>query len=158
MAIAQSLWTELGAALEQASLATRQLKQLLEQEREALEQRDYETFQRLISDKHQALTQLEHNTASRQQLLLSAGFEDESNALAAAQQQAPTIANAWQLLEREWRTCQELNEINDRIAQRTRLVVGQVLDALRGHSGSSKLYNHKGNTQHSGSGRTISNA
>lgn len=155
MALNQRLWAELNSTFEQDLPATTQLLHLLESERKALEQRKYDDFQEIVSDKHALLAQLETHSTVRQQLLEQAGFTDERSCLQAAGQQAPATAKAWQQLGTQWLRCQELNEINEKIAKRTRLVVGQILDLMRGQSNQPKLYNQSGDTSASNSGRTI---
>ena len=152
------LWAQLDTTFEQDTPITTQLLDLLQREREALEQRDYDTFQKIIGQKKQLISELELHSLVRQQLLNAAGFTDESNTLDTVDVQAPTVANAWRHLGEQWKRCQELNDINERIAQRTRLVVSQVLDLLRGQTNQPKLYTSKGNAQASGGGRTITSA
>ena len=158
MALNQGLWTELRQIFEQDIPNTAELLDLLKRERSALEKRDYNDFQQIISSKHTLLQILESHAKSRQQLLLAAGFDDEPSTLAAAEKQAPWVAKAWRSLGEQWKACQELNEINERIARRTRLVVGQILELLRGTSGEAKVYDNKGGTKSTGGGHTITSA
>lgn len=152
------LWTELHTVFNKDIPATAQLLTLLQNERKALETRNYEEFQDIIGKKQSLLTSLENHSQIRQQLLQNAGFKDEAATLKAADQHAPIVANAWRLLGEQWASCQELNEINERIASRTRLVVSQILDLLRGQNTKEKLYDGKGNTNNSSAGRSITSA
>jgi flagellar biosynthesis/type III secretory pathway chaperone len=77
--------------------------------------------------------------------------------LEAAKQQAPVVSKAWSQLADIWQQCQEMNAVNERIAQRSRLVVNQLLDTLRGDQ-QQKIYTANGDTQQSGLGRRISSA
>jgi flagellar biosynthesis/type III secretory pathway chaperone len=156
--IPNSVWTGLNTTFEQDLPATAQLLALLQRERETLEARNYQEFQTIIDHKQKLLSLLEHHTGIRQQLLQQAGLVDEASTLKAAHQQAPAVAESWQKLGKQWARCQELNEINERIAQRTRLVVGQVLDLLRGQNKQEKLYDVRGYTNNSNSGRSITSA
>lgn len=159
MAAAQAaLWAELKATFEQDIPVTAELLEVLKKERQALESRDYDTFKQILADKQALLIPLETHAQVRQQLLREAGFEDEPSVLTAADVQAPVVARAWRQLKTQWKSCQELNEINERIAQRTRLVVGQMLDMLRGTTGDTKVYDNKGGTQSSGGGNVITDA
>ncbi|MFA7553455.1 MAG: flagellar protein FlgN [Spongiibacteraceae bacterium] len=154
----QILWSELEQTFNHDIHATSQLLELLQQERAALEDRQYDQFQQLLAHKQQLLTELETHALARQQLLQKAGFNDESSTLEAADHQAPQVAKAWRQLREEWIHCQQLNEVNDRIAKRTHIVVGQMLDLLRGKTTQDELYTSKGNTSNAASGRTITNA
>jgi flagella synthesis protein FlgN len=158
MTTANELWAQLEQTLLGDTPLTEQLLALLQQERSMLEQRQYDGYQQLINDKQQLLVQLEQHATERQQLLLVAGFEDEASALTTLDKQAPIIANAWRKLSEQWLQCKQLNEINERIAKRTRLVVGQMLDILRGQNNQTKLYTRQGDASHSGGGRSITSA
>jgi flagella synthesis protein FlgN len=152
------LWEQLRTVFDKDIPATTQLLTLLQNERKALETRNYDEFQDIIGKKQTLLAALESNTRIRQQLLQKAGFNDEATTLKAADQQAPSVAKAWRDLGTQWASCQELNEINERIASRTRLVVSQILDLLRGQNSREKLYDGKGNTNNSSAGRSITSA
>ncbi len=130
----------------------------MEEERKALEKRDYDHFQQILTDKQPLLERLENHAHTRRELVQAAGFSDEPSTLSAADRQAPAVARVWRQLGEQWQTCQELNAVNERIAQRTRLVVGQILDLLRGTAGDTKLYDSKGGTRHAGGGHKITNA
>ncbi len=153
-----TLWTEIEATFEHDIPATSKLLGLLQNEREALEQRNYDEFQKIIGQKQQMLTILEFHANTRQQLLAKAGYHDEQATLDAADVQAPAVAKAWRKLADEWQQCQTLNEINERIAKRTRLVVGQILDLLRGQNSQHKLYTNKGDATTTSTGRPITSA
>lgn len=153
-----TLWAELRTIFNKDIPATAQLLTLLQNERKALEIRNYDEFQDIIGKKQALLATLENHAKIRQQILQNAGFNDEATTLKAADQQAPTVAKAWRLLGEQWANCQELNEINERIANRTRLVVSQILDLLRGQNTKEKLYDGKGNTNNSSAGRSITSA
>jgi len=156
--IPNSVWTGLNTTFEQDLPATAQLLALLQRERETLEQRNYQEFQQITEQKQKLLSLLEHHTGIRMQLFQQAGLSDEASVLKAAQLQAPAIAQSWHKLGKQWASCQELNEVNERIAKRTRLVVGQVLDLLRGQNKQEKLYDVKGYTNNSNNGRSITSA
>lgn len=153
-----ALWKQLQSIFELDLPVTTQLLQLLENERIALEKRNYDSVQSIITDKQALLEQLEKHASVRQQVLVKAGFTDEKSTLAAADQHAPTVAAAWRSLGEQWTRCQQLNEINERISKRTRLVTSKILDLLRGQANQQKLYDDKGNAHNTGSGRSITSA
>ncbi|MEE8058878.1 MAG: flagellar protein FlgN, partial [Pseudomonadales bacterium] len=140
MAMNQGLWTELQATFEHDIPVTAELLDLLQRERKILEERKYDDFQQIISNKQHLLAQLENHANTRQHLIQQAGFANESNLLSAAEEQAPAVASALRQLDEQWRRCQKLNEINERIAKRTKLVVGHILDLMRGKTGETRLY------------------
>ncbi len=158
MANDKGLWANLHHALVQDIETSQQLCHALEQERTALESRDYETFQALIRKKSELINQLEIHASERSTLLQRHGYHDEKSTLEAARSQAPLVAKSWLKLADQWARCQELNAINERIAQRTRLVVGQVLDMIRGKADGTCTYSAKGATQQNGTGQSITSA
>lgn len=154
----QTLWQNLDQSLQQDMAATQELALILKKERTALEERNYEAFQKFIAAKSPLIGQLEEHHKRRQALLTSAGIADESAALELAKREQAPVAKRWLELAEQWQECQRLNEINDRIAQRTRLVVGQILGLLRGQNGQAPLYTNQGSAAASAPGRTITSA
>lgn len=153
-----ALGSNLAATLQQDLPVTSELLSLLERERKALEQRDYSEFEQILNPKKQLLLQLEQHATLRQQLLQQAGFTDESTTLTQARAQAPHVAESWQELSTLWSSCQQMNDVNERIAKRTRMVVGQILDAIRGQNNQPRLYTSKGDSQTSAASRSITSA
>ena len=158
MTTSAQLWSELQSTFLKDLPATVQLNQILDQERSALESRDYDNFQSLLTTKKALINQLKQHADSRMHALQAAGFDDEATTLAAAEIAAPVIARSWQQLAQQWQQCQHLNAVNERILQRTQLVVSQTLDILRGANSSNRLYDTKGITNNSATGRTITSA
>jgi len=158
MTAQQGLWADLQTNLQKDFTLTHTLKEMLENERKALEQRDYSDFNEHLTEKQTLLIELDQNSKYRQQLVNHLGFEDENAILQSAAKHAPEVAKLWQALSEQWKQCQELNEINDRVSQRTRLVVSQMLDLLRGQEGDSRTYTAKGSTQNHNNGRSITSA
>lgn len=150
-------WPRLAQQLSGDAEQTDALYQLLQNERDALAQRDYDRFQNLLENKRELLARLESGLRQRQNWLNQAGFPDEQAALEAAQTQAPEIAGQWRQLAEQWRECQTFNTGNEQIALRTRQVVGRMLDILRGNNGPA-LYDARGHARLSGGGQTIGDA
>lgn len=153
----RSLWRAIQASFIEDLKACRHLKTLFQQERSALELRDYEQFKALGEAKAPPLQQLQTRIGQRQQLWLQAGFSSEEQALKAAEQQAPSVAKAWRQLSEQWQECQQLNSINEQLMHRTRLAVTQTLDILRG-SGNNRTYDTHGSTQQAAASRCIASA
>lgn len=158
MAIDPSLWSDLQATFKEDIRATGQLEDVLVHERAALEHRDYRSFQDLLQQKQSLLGLLERHAGARQQRLHQAGFRDERSTLQAAENEAPQLAQTWHELGAQWRHCQELNAVNERIAQRTRLVVSHMLDMLRGRHQQGNIYTQNGGTRSTSSGQSITSA
>jgi flagellar biosynthesis/type III secretory pathway chaperone len=148
-------WPTLVASLREAERLSRELLDLLECERNALEQRDYAAFERLLADKTELVMALERNTRERSGWLQHNGFADERAALNHADTAAPALANAWRKLATLWEQCQQASLINEQISQRTRMVVGRMLDLLSGNAGQGSVYDSQGATRRAQSGRNI---
>lgn len=158
MATSPQLWSELQSTFQKDLPQTVQLHKLLIEERTALESRDYETFQALLKNKNTLIAGLKQHAGTRMHALQAAGLQDEKNTLIAAEKEAPSVAKAWRQLAKQWDECQHLNAVNERILQRTRLVVTQTLDLIRGNNGANRLYDGKGRSNNSALGRTITSA
>ena len=151
-------WKRLADLLARDSIITRELIELLERERSALEARDYDKLQHLVADKQPLLAELESRGNQRRGAIERAGFGSEAELLARARQEAPDVASEWLALGEMWQRCQELNQINEQIVQRTKLVVGRLLDVLRGEPQQSAVYDQQGSTRRGGGGRPLGSA
>lgn len=151
-------WSALQANLQRDLATSRQLLLVIGDERKALEARDYAAFEAAIAPKQTLLAQLENGFAERRQWLSQHRIAAESVALRLAETEAPAVAELWRETAASWRQCQTETQINEQISRRTRAVVQQVLDVLRGQHQQSAVYDAKGNSQHESRGRTISNA
>lgn len=153
--------TYLNDMLAQDSSAVQQLKALLLQERELLEQRKPEGLQDIVIQKDRFLETLTFNAKQREQLLLAAGL-------------APTLAGwgelltrelstlgllaSWQLLTAEFIECQKANEINGRMINRSKQTLTQLLNLIRGQVTMPSLYTQKGSTTNYNSSQTFAKA
>lgn len=155
--MSQPQWNQLAEGLARDAATTVNLAELLREERQLLGSRDYARYPQLLQDKQALLQSLEQGLLARRQWLTQAGFSDERAALDAATEQAPETASQWRQLAQQWQACQEYNRGNEQIAQRTRLVVGRVLDLLRGGSAPA-LYDASGRARNHGPGQRLGDA
>lgn len=141
--------------------ATRQLKTLLLQERELLEQRQHDTLPAIIEQKDQLLGSLTQSARQRHQLLQNLGLQPNSqgwdNLLAAQPALAPVRAS-WQTLAEEFAECQALNEINGKMIARSKQTLGALLNLLRGQVSTPQLYTQSGATTGNASAHTLAKA
>ena len=151
-------WPELGTQLQHDQQTTQQLLQLLEDERIALESRNYDTLNALLAQKQPLLSQLEGNAKQRSLWLKHYGFKDERQLLKSAEQQAPDVADIWNALADDWELCQERNRVNDMVAKRTKLVADRLLDLLHGTTQKAATYGADGAYRSKGLGRSITSA
>ena len=151
-------WSPLLHSLQQAAQLTHQLLDMLAREHDHLVQRDYAAFEQLLAGKTKVLRDLQSNTEQRHAWLQAQGMADDTAALARAEREAPELAHTWHQLADHWRQCQHNSQVNDQVAQRTRTVVGHLLDVLSGNAGQGSTYDGKGSTQRVQSARTITSA
>lgn len=151
-------WSPLMQSLREADQLSQHLQSLLAQERSALEARDYPVFETLLADKNRTLQALEHNTLQRKAWLQQIGYADDRAALMAVDAELPELGKRWRGLATLWQQCQTASRVNDQISQRTRLVVGKLIDILSGNAGQGSTYDGKGTTRRAQSGRTITSA
>lgn len=151
-------WSPLLQSLQQADQLTHQLLELLAREHDHLVQRDYAAFEQLLAGKTKLLRDLQRNIEERHAWLQARGMVDDTVALARVEREAPDLARTWRQLADLWRECQHTSQVNDQVAQRTRTVVGHLLDVLSGNAGQGSTYDGKGSTQRVQSARTITSA
>lgn len=151
-------WSGIDRLLDQDIQTSQQLLALFNEERQALQQRSYEAFEQLLNIKAELIRALETSTTARRRWQLQQGFDDDAAALAAAVAERPELASRWRQLADLWNECQQANRINEQVAQRTRVVVGRVLDILSGNAGLGGTYDAAGGKRRLQTGRNITSA
>jgi len=138
-----------------------QLLVLLEDEFQALAQRDLVALENLLGGKQIILKQLDQHAQHRSGLLRAAGF---SNDLSGLQQYATGQEGGQDLLAASARlselidSCKRLNVRNGQIIQASQVGTSRVLNLLQGSSATPTLYNSRGNQTRSGYQRPLSSA
>ncbi len=123
---------------------------LLQEERNALEQRDTPKLDSSNQQKTQVLKQIESNARQRTALLGQAGFSQDKEGLNAyfdslQNTQAKKIKNDFSRLEIQLGKCQELNNINGVILHRSQQNISRLLHIFRGQTSGSSTYDSTGN-------------
>lgn len=123
------------------------LKALLEEERDALNNRDHEALETIIGTKACHLQQLENSAKTRAEWA-SAHQNSQQNADQKWQhlidQQTPEVADLWQKLKAQLQACRIENEVNGKILSRSQKTFTRILSILRGQADNTSLYNNKG--------------
>lgn len=138
-----------------------QLLALLEEEFQALAQRDLVALESLLGGKQILLKQLDQHAQHRSTLLRAAGL---SNDLAGLQQYAAGQAEGQELLAASARlselieACKQRNVRNGQIIQASQIGTSRVLNLLQGSSSAPTLYNSRGSQTRSGYQRPLSSA
>ncbi|BBB25138.1 flagella synthesis protein FlgN [Amphritea japonica] len=125
------------------------LNSLLDQEYEALQQRNIEQLQELVEQKTEALQQLEENNQVRNQLFISAGITPDKAGLQAFQAEldeadAKTFSTLWNQLEKVLLQVNDKNKRNELIITRNSRNLEQLLSILRGQNQKNTLYDQSG--------------
>ncbi|GGY72519.1 hypothetical protein GCM10011613_16890 [Cellvibrio zantedeschiae] len=147
--------------LAQDSSAIQQLKALLTQEREFLEQRQLQGMQEIVSQKDQLLGNLSYTARQREQILRNAGLTtDLAGWKAFLERDALTLSliPAWEALTIEFTECQAANEVNGKMINRSKQTLSHLLNLLRGQVATPSLYTQKGSTTNYSSTHTVAKA
>ena len=136
------------------------LLELMDEEFQALGERDLARLEKLLADKQPLLAQLDQHGRQRSQLLASlqlsadrAGLQQFAERFALGQEVLERSDELGELLER----CKESNERNGRLIRANRASVGSMLGILRGGDTPS-LSDSRGATARIGQQRPLSQA
>lgn len=147
--------------LAQDSSAIQQLKNLLTQERELLEQRQLQGMEEIVSQKDHLLGNLSYTARQREQLLRSLGLApDLAGWKTFLERDALTLSliPAWEALTNEFVECQAANEVNGKMINRSKQTLSHLLNLIRGQVASPSLYTQKGSTTNYSSTHTVAKA
>lgn len=125
------------------------LNNLLDQEYQALQQRNLEQLQALVEQKTEALQQLEENNQTRNQLFISAGITPDKAGLQAFKAElnetdAIAFSTLWNELEKVLLQVNDKNKRNELIITRNSRNLEQLLSILRGQNQKNTLYDQSG--------------
>ncbi len=147
--------------LAQDSAAVSQLKSLLLNERELLEQRKLAGMQDIVAQKDQLLGNLAFTAKQRAQLLRTLGLSTDLAGWISFLERDPTtraLVPEWQRLTEHFVECQEANEVNGRMINRSKQTLTQLLNLIRGQVAAPSLYTQKGSTTNHNSSYTVAKA
>ncbi|MDT3719892.1 flagellar protein FlgN [Pseudomonas oryzihabitans] len=138
-----------------------QLLVLLEDEFQALAQRELVALENLLGGKQIILKQLDQHAQHRSSLLRAAGFSNDLSGLqqyASGQEEGQDLLAASARLGELIDACKQLNVRNGQIIQASQVGTSRVLNLLQGSSATPTLYNSRGNQTRSGYQRPLSSA
>ncbi len=142
------------------SQATR-LAELLKAERQQLEQRDSEKLRATVEAKLLLLQDMEKNEITRRNLIQLNGHKDDpitgwSQLLDELQPNNDNhLQSTWAKIKTQLAECEKLNQINNKIVNRTQKSVGRLLSILKGQNEPAEVYSKKGQTQRTGNRRSL---
>jgi flagellar biosynthesis/type III secretory pathway chaperone len=137
--------TVLDQALADEMQLTRQFRELLQRERDALTRGDLEQVFALANDKLDLATQLRKQADLRDSMLAVLG-DGSIEPLA----QWPLLAARWNALRAELAEAGEANRLNGLIVNSRLAAIGNAIAALRGTGDAPALYGRDGSTRASG--------
>lgn len=147
--------------LTQDMTAATELKALLLNEREMLEQRQHQDLPQLIERKDQLLEALGISAKQRASVLQEYGLKATAEHWDQLLAQTPATAelrSGWQELKELFSECQSLNEINGKMINRSKQTLGKLLNLLRGNVAAPQLYTSTGTTTNSSSSFSVTEA
>lgn len=139
-----------------------QLEELLQHEKDALLERQFQNLHQYLQLKRQLLAILEKNASQRQQVLAQmqlSATPDGWRQLLKKADKSGQASERWQQLEVLLKRCHTLNAVNEKLTHRTHMAASQMMDILRGAHNQPKLYTDTGARQRfDGSQRTLGKA
>lgn len=147
--------TLLGPLLNQTMDGARQLLGVLDVERDALVRRDLNALAAAARDKQRLSLELEKLGARQRGLLDAAGLRADKEGLWGflESERDERLQEQWLELTNVLDQCRLKNRINGGIIEVSRRFSGQVLELLRGSTGTGRLYGPGGETQPGRTGR-----
>ncbi|WP_039913674.1 flagella synthesis protein FlgN [Cellvibrio mixtus] len=139
----------------QDTTAIAQLKQLLIEERQLLEQRKQDGLQEIIEQKSITVEQLNNSAKLRHQILTTLGLPTNAAGWDTFLQRNTAtlpLCDDWKNLVSEFEECQKMNDVNGKMLARSQQTLNHLLNLLRGKVAAPSLYTAQGTqTQHTSS-------
>lgn len=137
-AIAQQITSDINAC--------QALLQLMDAERDALQERDVERLGAVIEEKVQYLSHLEQSAIKRSQWASRAQTADADSGWHQLLHdlKEPELNQQWEQLKELMIECRRENETNGKILARNQNTVGRLLNIMRGQTDAPSLYSAKG--------------
>ena len=151
---------QIEALIEQDTIACQALLDLLNQERDALKERDIDALEQIVGKKADCLTHLEKSASVR--MAWSQSYADNNPEVAwdtlLTRFNSDGLKTAWQKLKSLFSECQTANEVNGKILARNQQTFSRILTLMRGQSDAPKLYTSSGNASNSGGSNIVGEA
>lgn len=147
--------------LAQDSAALTQLKQLLANERELLEQRKQEGLQEIIERKAAVIDHLNNSARLRNQILNALGLATNAAGWDTFLQRNTAtlpLRDDWKNLVSDFEECQKMNDVNGKMIARSQQTLNHLLNLLRGKVAAPSLYTAQGTQTQYTSSYTVAKA
>lgn len=145
--MATPLAFQIAKVIDQEFRAASQLLGLLQQESEALSQRNLAALSTIVERKSQELVALDQAGKQRRALLSSQKLpvDDKHWRQLISRCRDEKLLQQWHAIEQNILACKRENEINGKLLARSQRVIDRLMGALKGQSTDTSLYNQKGN-------------
>lgn len=136
------------------------LLKLLNEERDALRDRNMDELERILTAKSSHLESLEHSSAERSRLAHSfSGGSDQQNWRSLIDELGDEKLNeSWLKLKDLLRLCKLENEVNGKLLSRNHQIYARLLELVRGQTQSPSLYNARGSSSTGASSKVVGEA
>lgn len=133
---------------------------LLNEERDALRDRNMEALERILTAKSGHLESLEHSANERSKLAQSfSGASDQQNwRELIARLGDEKLNESWLKLKNLLRSCKLENEVNGKLLSRNHQIYARLLEIVRGQTQAPSLYNARGSSSTGASSNVVGEA
>lgn len=143
--------------LEKDLINTTNLENLLQKEREQLQQRDIGALSNTLMEKAQLLADIEANDDARRKILASFDKSVDNGGLREYCKEEG-MGDLYQELLRSLQQCSDLTNINGAIVHRSKLSNRHMLDIMQGKSSQPSVYTNHGDASTTSDSRAIAKA
>lgn len=136
------------------------LLKLLNEERDALRERNMDELERILLEKASRLEILENSANERSKLAraYASGSDQDNWRELISKLNDEKLDQSWQKLKELLQSCKLENEVNGKLLTRNHQIYSRLLDIVRGQSQAPSLYTSRGNSSSSGSSNLVGEA
>ncbi len=133
----------------------------LADERDALARREIAALEPLATSKEALVHKLDRHEAARQQLLATAGYANDGEAMLQCLDWCDStgaMRGHWDEILTTLARCRDQNQVNGGVIDLSRQHMQRALEILHGQGGQGRVYDPKGHTGNSLPGRSLARA
>ncbi|MCG8668790.1 MAG: flagellar protein FlgN [Pseudomonadales bacterium] len=142
---------------------TDELVQYLEAEKSAIQERDFDSYTSLLSQKKHLLVEIESLDRERQNLMTAMGFPGTKEGFEDFLQYVPSawkgrFEDIWSALTKKLNRCKDLNQINGKILLHAQIATDRLMQMIKGVSPNETVYRANGQRSQIGNQRSLAMA
>lgn len=124
---------------------------LLKEERDSLEQRQFQTYSKILARKQRTLVDLETTDTQRRTLMQGMGFSGDNEGFLSFLKLIPhqwqkKFSLLWEQLSESLRQCDNLNKINGKILLHSQIAIDRLMGLMKGQAPQQNIYTKSGRT------------